>query len=380
MSTPGPFCLWAVKLGAMGLQPFPVGATKAKPEGKIPLVSHWPKWKSPTTIAKWAAQPKFSNANIGVACGSSKITVIDVDHPDDIQPALKKFGATPLAWKTPKGGAHLVYKSLGELNGLLKPFGIRGDIRGIGGFVLIPPSIRLAGPFEGRRYEFFPGSSWADLESMPGVRPGIIPARAPVAEARRTTRALPNMAPQTGRNNTLFNAMLKRASTAETLEEVWSHGLAMNQAFTEPLDIGEVEKIEASVWGYQERGENWCGSGGRFVCANDDLDRFDGNGNAFLLFAYVNANHARRGEFAICAEAMASANIIAGWSKLEYRKQARWLCEHGFLELVHQGGERRGDVSRYRLNMGAENDPNIKYTPPSLPRAAVGDMRKSKSA
>ncbi|MDX6727008.1 MAG: hypothetical protein QOK49_1813 [Baekduia sp.] len=102
----------------------------------------------------WACWPK---ANIGMVTGvRSGVVVIDVDPrhggDDALHDLERDHGALPVTWsvRTPSGGQHfyLAHPGISVANsvGALGP-GL--DVRGDGGYVVVPPSL---GP-RGRRYE-----------------------------------------------------------------------------------------------------------------------------------------------------------------------------------------------------------------------------------
>ena len=124
-------------------------------DGKKPLVS-WQKHQiiapDERLIKAWIK--RFPKANLGLITGSiSNITVIDSDDPNvKLQTLFKKYGETPIAIQSPRGGYHLYYKSSGEksgqrIDGLI-------DIRGEGGFIVAPPSVN---PLLKSAYRFVEG-------------------------------------------------------------------------------------------------------------------------------------------------------------------------------------------------------------------------------
>ncbi len=145
------------------------------PEGKRPLVEHG--LHEATTdadqIERWWTD--YPNANIGMPTGApSGMVVIDID-PEGIELAreLRDDGRLPPTWavRTPRG-EHLYYHApeerikngVGERGGLGKGIDVRGD----GGYVVVPPSTDgQGGTYErrgGPHVEPLPG--WvADLRS-----------------------------------------------------------------------------------------------------------------------------------------------------------------------------------------------------------------------
>ena len=92
----------------------------------------------------WNENP---DAMIGVSCGDSKLFVIDIDtkHGKDGMSNYMKLGiddSGALHSLTPSGGLHLIFSGIGRsatniLDGV--------DTRGIGGYVIVPPSKVIEG-------------------------------------------------------------------------------------------------------------------------------------------------------------------------------------------------------------------------------------------
>jgi excisionase family DNA binding protein len=139
----GPFARSAGSLRALGLAVLPCGAGE-----KRPLVAGFTRWRGPpaaSTVADWAS--KFPTANVGVVCGLSGLVVVDVDDPALVDTALAHFGATPLRVRTPSGGRHLYFRdTTGQrCRNLRLSHGAAIDVKGEGGFVLVPPSTSASG-------------------------------------------------------------------------------------------------------------------------------------------------------------------------------------------------------------------------------------------
>lgn len=96
----------------------------------------------PTQIdAWWNDNPRF---NIGVAPARSAMFVLDVDPPlgaDTLKALEQQHGMLPstLTIRTPRGGLHYWFQ--GEQRSTVQALGPKLDTRGIGGYVLVPPSI-----------------------------------------------------------------------------------------------------------------------------------------------------------------------------------------------------------------------------------------------
>lgn len=132
----------AIKSAERGLAVFPV-------DGKRPLLA----WRTesssdPETVAGMG----WSGATgIGVDCGKSGLVVVDIDDLDAVAELSDQLGWDPtrdetLVSRTGRGGMHLFYRAGSTevknsasrvVNGI--------DIRGSGGFVVIPPSLHESG-------------------------------------------------------------------------------------------------------------------------------------------------------------------------------------------------------------------------------------------
>jgi len=163
------FATAAPDLSNRGLAVLPLGGN-----GKQPLIK-WREWrKRPGQAFIQKLIDEFPAANIGVLCGLSGITVVDIDAPELTSLMIERFGETPLKTVTPSGGLHLWYRNSGEgCPKVLRGEGLAVDIKGKGGLVVVPPSVRPAGQYAGHLYSFFTGS-WDDLPHLPPIRPGAL--------------------------------------------------------------------------------------------------------------------------------------------------------------------------------------------------------------
>jgi hypothetical protein len=106
----GPFAQAALALSSVGLGVLPLGGS----DGKVPLV-RWRDWRQPPGQAFLEELIRqHPDKNIGVICGLSGVTVVDIDDRQLLLPMLELFGDTPLKTVTPSGGIHLWYRNSGE--------------------------------------------------------------------------------------------------------------------------------------------------------------------------------------------------------------------------------------------------------------------------
>jgi len=362
-----PFFDEAIAATAAGLVVLPCGG----PAGKTPLV----KWKSldrpisPARLKKWRADPRFAEANIGIATGASGITVIDCDTPDSLDRLIERFGPTPLIVATPRGGHHLYFRSAGERSSPIELDGLRIDVKSRGGFVVAPPSVRRMGEHAGKGYVFICGS-WADVSALPPLDQGALPKsfyrtipNENEAVGRSTGRRTHDGAETDGRdlghrNSTLFDRLRTAAPTIESHEALVRAAIAINASFDPPLDSTELTQTVQSVWSYKERQRLFVAGQAALVVPGTVFDMLAATPNgadALMLLLCLLKNHGarcRRGaEFLIVPPAMARANVIGNWGVTRYRKAAETLVAMRLITMTHRGGAHRGDAHRYALNL-----------------------------
>jgi len=144
-----------------------------RPRDKVPMVVGWPRLasKDPEQITAWWTE--CPEANVGIACGLSELTVLDIDYDLNSLEELEAFctrNGLPRTYAVRTGrrtnyGAQLYYKG-GGVNNVEKWSldGCSGQIRGIGGQVVAAGSIH---PDSGEAYEeIYPGQPLADLPDV----------------------------------------------------------------------------------------------------------------------------------------------------------------------------------------------------------------------
>jgi hypothetical protein len=337
----GTFASSAFELAQHGLAVIPLGG----PEGKVPLIkfAKMNRPPGPKFIAKMSY--KFPDANVGILCGLSNLTVIDIDDPSLIGPMIDRCGDTQLKTTTPSGGAHLYYVSNGEACANLRESeGLDVDVKAIGGLIVAPPSVRLNGEHKGKSYEFLSGS-WDDLPFLPELRQGSMPIGycTPPQALQRACRGK--------RNDTLFRCLLREVRACDDFASFLDVARTMNDGYLPPLLDMEVVRTAGSVWKMEESGQNWVGQEPRFIITKSEMDSLLGNPDAYLLLGVLRLNHSLRKEaFAVSPKSMAKAKVIPRWGEKRYSKARIWLVENGWMDVVHEGGRHKGDVWLYRLS------------------------------
>lgn len=251
-------CLnYALRCAASGVPVFAV-------EGKKPITPNG--FHDATTDTQiitgwWQRKP---DANIAIPTGAiTGVVIIDIDPAEDgfplgsesLRVLEEEHARFPegLTVKTPRGGEHIYLRHPGgkvpNSAGKLGP-GI--DVRGDGGYVLVPPSIGS----NGKPYEFDrPGKpaqmpDWL-LRLVKGTAPGEMRPATPASE---WVAMIQNGLPAGQRNNGLARLVGHWLHKDIHVLEV----LALAQHFNEtrnrpPLDTAEVEKIVDSLAGRELR-------------------------------------------------------------------------------------------------------------------------------
>lgn len=116
--------------------------------GKHPLLKY--SWKhvatnDPEKIDKWLG---MENINYGVATGrktgnGNRLFVIDIDAPD--HPILRLMPLETFHYRTGSGGWHFWFQTPYSVSNSASKIAPQVDVRGYGGYVVIPPSKHISG-------------------------------------------------------------------------------------------------------------------------------------------------------------------------------------------------------------------------------------------
>jgi hypothetical protein len=197
----------------------------------------------------WNTRPDL---NVGVATGAvSGIVVIDVDDykggGDSLADLESRYGKFPktLSATTPRGGQHFYFRHPGAHtpNAVEIVDGI--DVRGDGGYVLVPPSV-----VDGKPYEWDERTCIADMPDW--LVRGLSNRR---SEARSATYwiDLAQGVAAGQRNIRMTELVGKMVGHGLADDLVATLAMAVNEKFKPPLDQKELSTIVRSIIGRHKR-------------------------------------------------------------------------------------------------------------------------------
>jgi len=241
--------LWAKHHAKNGLSVFPTA------RDKVPLVEDWPNLAT-TDLAQidrwWAEHPE---ANIGCAIGRANLCVIDIDPQGGgtlMDLPLTFDERDTVTAITGRGGSHLYYKMpagvrITNARGTL-PKGI--DVRGDGGYVVLPGSIHE----NGNAYRWEEG--FGLHEKTPLVLPASLLKMLPAGNGTRPgpSPKIPDRIPKGLREATLFSgagAMRRKGFSERAI-------LAALEVENEdrcdpPLSTRDLQRLARSVGRYEPK-------------------------------------------------------------------------------------------------------------------------------
>ena len=345
----GVFQQWQPIYAAHNVPTFPV-----RGDTKRPAVKGYLK-VGPQVSERFA--DKFGGYDaFGFALKRAGITVLDVDTPDErvLADALDRHGQTPLVIRTGSGNWQAYYRNRGEGRRIRpwsgKPIDVLGD-----GFTIAPPSKGALG-----WYAFVQGTL-DDLDRLPSIKGLAVPGEAPAATPNKPER----IAIAKGqRNRELLRFCMTEARSCASLDELVDRAAAFAETalspVPEPVTAEEIKRTAMSAWGYEERGENWCGKGRVVAFDHDTLDRYLHDPDALLLLTWLKRHHWGR-EFVI-ANGMA---VALGWGLPRFCKARQRLLDDGIIRCINPGGRGPADTPVYAWG-------------PGRPAAQGGDERRDR--
>lgn len=322
----GIFSSWQPEYAARGIATFPV-------REKRPAVSGY--LKMGLTASQQLAI-KFPNDNaFGVACRRNRITILDVDAPDErlLADALSEFGPTPFIVRSGSGNFQAWYQHNGEKRRVRpdpkRPIDVLGD-----GYVVAPPSEAAKG-----RYSIIQGSL-DDLGRLPAMRR---------PESAFETPATPQLIDTGRRNGALWRECMKRARECREVTELMRVAVELNKTiFYEPLPDEEVLRVVASAWAKECSGDNWFGRGGRVVFDAAEIDIvLDDDPDSFILLAILRRHHWGSREFVV-ANGMHGSMPGGGWTLKRFTGARRRLEAAGDIVVIRKHSKHSPSVYRFK--------------------------------
>jgi hypothetical protein len=330
----GIFAQWQPVYAEAGLAAFPVD-----PIAKKPMVRNY--MKVGVRACDRFAQRFGDAVALGIGCKRSRLTVLDVDTPDEriLADALDRHGATPIIVRSGSGHFHAWYRSGGEKRAVKPDPGSPIDILG-DGFVVAPPSHGAKGD-----YEFIEGSL-ADVASLPFMRKL---ATSPANDAAALLVAeLDSPAAETGkRNDTLFREAMRAARRCGSLEELLAHVSTVNDGFAPPLPHSEAVSVAQKAWGYEAAGKNRFGQEQAVQLSRSEVMTLSAKPDAFVLLSILRLHNWDRPTF-IVANDMAATMPPSGWPRKRFAAARSDLMQLGFLEQVRAASQWKG-AALYRF-------------------------------
>lgn len=329
----GLFAEWQPRYAEAGIATFPVRDKRPAVKGYLKAglkASHHYRGKFPGDDA------------FGFACRPNRITVLDVDAPDErlLRDALDEFGPTPIIVRSGSGNFQAWYRHGGERRAVRpdpsRPIDILGD-----GYVVAPPSRGAKGA-----YELIEGSL-DDLADLPVMRGKPAPIVTQDAEQIRAD----DLIGEGQRNVALWRACMTEARNSRTIEDLMTFASSFNRSgMIEPLPDAEVQGVVVSAWTKTQAGQNWFGAGQRLVLTFDDIDRMVQDPDAFALFTYLRRMNGHR-EIFVAANEMANHMPGEAWARNRFRKARKRLEQWGEIEIVTEASTPNGPT-RYRFKGG----------------------------
>lgn len=199
--------------------------------------------------AWWEENPNY---NIGVACGPSRLLVLDVDPKNgaSLSDVAELYGADAtqtVTSLTPSGGAHYIYAA-GENrfgNNQDGRLGLGLDIRGVGGYIVVAPSV-----VGGITYRWEIG--YGPHERQPAAIPETLVKQLSAPRPMAADSNVVELVPQGQRNQWLTSMAGRLRNNGMSAPEMEAALQVANATRCKPpLPTGEVRTISRSVARYE---------------------------------------------------------------------------------------------------------------------------------
>lgn len=322
----GIFARWQPKYADHGIATFPVREKRPAVRGYLRM----------GLSASASLVDRFKDANgLGIACRRNRLTIVDVDSPDEkiLAAALDAYGPTPFIVRSGSGNFQAWYRHGGERRRIRpdpsRPIDILGD-----GFVVAPPS---RGKLD--CYSIIQGTL-DDLNDLPTLRAHS--STEPDGNAKQKIE-------RGGRNDALWRACMREAARGGTFQELLTKANEINELeFYERLPADEVKKTVVSAWSKEQKGDNWFGRGGHTTLDNvDHIDRMMRDHHDALILLTVLRRHNWGERDFVIANGM---HEMVGMTRKGLAAARKFLVDIGELVMVRPPA--RNSPGLYRLKGG----------------------------
>ena len=274
---------------------------------------------------------KFGDASaFGIPLSRSKITVLDVDTPDErvLADAMDRFGRSPFIVRSGSGNWQAWYRNGGE-GRRIRPL----------------PDVDILGAGWGTKgiYTLVEGS----LDDLPDLP---LMASSGCAKSRTynctplppAIGALEGVAPGS-RNNSLWRFLMTQAPYCDDADALIDVARTAAEAFASPMADGEVVKTALSAWRYEAEGTNWIARGKQRQAPTEPDGLIWESPDGFILFKVLRYYNAGRARFFIANE-MAKTMPPKPWKRERLASARKALLDHGHITLIRRASTGRAAV------------------------------------
>ena len=269
---------------------------------------------------------RFGEASaFGIPLSRSKITVLDVDTPDEneLADAMSRYGRSPFIVRSGSGNWQAWYRNSGEGRRVRPDPAVPVDILGAG-YVVAPPSECAKGVYtliEGSLADLpalpaMANSGWSNLTTY-NCTPSPLPPGA-------LDRAVPGE-----RNSALWRFLMTQAPYCDDADALIEVARTAMCAFSSPLNDVEVVKTALSAWKYEAEGQNWIARGKQRPQPSEPEGLLWESPDAFVLWKVLRHYNAGRARFLVANQ---MAETMPGrWTRKRLSGARKVLLDHGHI-------------------------------------------------
>ncbi|MEN0088141.1 MAG: bifunctional DNA primase/polymerase [Pseudomonadota bacterium] len=322
------------ELFAAGYSLVPLGGD----DGKSPLV----KFASASRLPLSLVQRRMADmGSQSFAIRTEGLVVIDCDSDNEATRRYIKdhFGIERWDVKTPRGGHTYFRHAGGQVPTAVRLPSIAIDFKaGPNSYVAAPGSIRP----DGGRYEGqLPRAS--ELPVFPTIQARSKQGLSPTHQ---------NKVPIGGRTTSLWQRAREYVETVDSEAQLFDELRCFaDQNFEDADAYSDGEIAKSAKWAWQKRLSNslWSGANSAVTISIAEYETLMGVTDGTLglaLLVTLRHNHSVRSQqgkpFCIAREAMAEADVIAGWSTAKYQRATAALLKASLIRRVRSGNQFRG--------------------------------------